>query len=269
MALFRCLVFAVLVSATVTGCSQSLFSDGSGDDPGGRDGGPPPMPPDARAGEPDGGEDNRPDAGDPRDPDGGPSSDAGPRCPAPCLNDAYAEFTNTQGGLNGRWRYIEFQPEQAPGQKYVLMTIDTGVWVGTGDSAPSIVKCGEFNPDPRCFELSGALALTSGAPEFGVHFPGLMWTAPDAKAYTLAGTLQVASTAPETVLLMTITLNGTSDQIYSDTWTLTATPQPFQIETPMLGPDDYVVLTIQSLQEAVSVGMSLWITEHMPLARSW
>ena len=56
---------------------------------------------------------NRPNGGGGGEPDGGSvSPDASGGCPTPCpYNDAFGDFDGTQNGRNGRWRYVEVQPE--------------------------------------------------------------------------------------------------------------------------------------------------------------
>jgi hypothetical protein len=269
MALFRCLVSVVLVSATAAGCSQSLFNDGSGDDPGGRDGGPQPIPPDARPGEPDAGEDNRPDAGDPGEPDAGVSPDAGPSCTPPCLSDAYTDFALNQGGTNGRWRYVEFQAELPTGQEYVDMAMDPVGWLGTGYPAPSLSKCDEAGPQQICYELLGMLGLRTPVVDLGSHFPGLMWTAPAEGTYQIAGTLKVAPNAPVTLLSLSIGRNDGSPPVFSSMLTATTDGVPFQVPAVQLGPGDDIVLNLKAVQETINVGLTMFITLDGSRRGSW
>jgi hypothetical protein len=274
MALQRCLVFVVLLSAP--GCSQSLFVDGSGGDDGRRDGAPEPVPdgspgePDAggRDGsmpDPDGGVVRPPDAGAPVD--GGVPPDAGPRpqCPAPCVGDAYADYNRQQGGVNLRWNYVEVQPGQAAGEEYVLMSVNGTGFAGTGSPAPTIVKCEYMVLDAPCVELYETLALTTASPGVDVHFPGLMWTAPDAEQkqeYVLTGALRVASSAPAAEITMVFTRNGLPNVFDTRTISLTTAPYTFEQATPALVPGDQIVLHLMSSRSVVSVGVNLFVSDY-------
>lgn len=267
MALHRCIGFVVLLSAA--GCSQSLFSDGAGHDPGGRDSGPLSMPPDARAGEPDGGEDTLPDAGDPRAPDAGSSPDAAPSCPLPCLFDVFADFALQQGGANGRWRYVELRPELPPGEEYVEMAPDPVGWVGTGDPAPSISLCDEAGPQPICNELSGTIALRTPIDAPGNRFPALMWTAPAAGEYRVDGTLQVAPEVSPTQFALSISRGGGSAPIFSSLLSVTNDGLPLTVVTPLLAPGDTIVIDAKGVEQTASVGLLLVISPVNPREQSW
>lgn len=277
MVLLRYLPRIVLISTLAAGCSQSLFDDGSG-----RDGAPDPARPDGSIAPPedgsaiipDGGMVMAPDAGVGVPDDGGPPADARPprlTCPSPCQGDAYLDYDNAQGGSNGRWSYVEFQPENET-EPYVLMQGDPAGWVGTGPTLPRISKCASTDPDPpQCQELFETIALTTASPGLGVHHPGLMWTAPAAGNYYMSGTLQVASTAPAQQITATLTRNRVPVELIR-TETTELTTLPYFFETNLYADaGEEIVLTVSAFRELTSVGVNFYVSGPMAAASggSW
>lgn len=257
--LFRYLAHAMLVFALATGCSQSLFVDGSGKDP---DGPPGPMPPDGSPGTandgsmppmPDGSLGTLPDGGDPEKPDA-----AAPRnCPAPCVGDAYADFDGQQGGINGRWRYVEFESEGL----YADMAYDSSSgWRGSGSEPPTIVTCNVGATEPPCAELGGTLALTSNGPD-GPH-PALRWTAETGNTYLITGSWRGASTAPgiETLVRITHHSGALQTPVGSQQFPLSDETHTFEHDLSVAAGDD-IVLSVQPVEPgSVTVGVELFIS---------
>lgn len=257
MAPSRYLAHAMLVFALASGCNQSLFADGNGGED--RDGSPGPMPPDGRPGTADDG--SMPPMRDGSmvgQPDGGEPDAAAPRtCPSPCAGDAHADFDGQQGGINGRWRYVEFESE---GQ-YVDMNYDpSSGWLGSGSFPPSIVTCNVDATEPPCAELGGTLALTSNGPA-GPH-PALRWTAPADGTYLVTAICRGTSTASPSEILLTVTHDNGSIRtpLTSQSFQLTAEMEVIQEETAAMAGDN-IVLTIQPVADgSVTVGLDLFIS---------
>ena len=265
MALFRLLfrhrVHAVLVLALLAGCSQSLFdaSPGGGNGNGDSDGGTMPSEPDARIDSPDGGM-------MPVVPDAATfMPDAAPRdeCPPPCAGDAFGDFYSVQGGVDGRWRYVEVQPEQ-PDSPYVDMTttILPGPalgWIGTGEIGPTIALCGKNTTEPPCVGLGSKLALTSPGNVADAHHPGLMWIAPDSGHFSLTGdwSVSIESAVPTN---MKLTRNSHSEVLYEESPTLTTTPYGFNVEIDVVEGDRIVLTATATTEQSVSVGVDFFVT---------
>jgi hypothetical protein len=266
MALSGYLARVVLILALIPGCDQSLFDarpgNGGGEDDrdGGEDPPDPPDPPDTDggAGRPDGGMAGNPDAG-------GPAPDAAPTrevCPVPCAGDAFGDYNYQQGGLTGRWRYIEVQPE-ANSESYVDMSehfFPSAVvgWKGTGVPEPTIAYCHAAESDPPCAELKDLLALTTTNNLSGVHHPALAWTAPTTGVYYMTGTWRVSSTTAPVETTMRITLNNEGSVLEEMPLTLTDTPFPFDIELSVTQGDRIVLSAVASGGVSVSVGVDLF-----------
>jgi hypothetical protein len=259
MMLLRYPAPVVLVLALAAGCSQSLFDDGVGDD---GNGGPGPVP-DAREGTPDAdltisdADPTRPDA-DPTRPDADvtPPPDASDGCTGECVDDdSYDDFNGDQGGTNGRWRYVEFRPEE---DSYVDMApaeLD-GMpgFIGTGTPAPSLARCADTMPVGLCSDLTRMLALTTTAP--GAHHPALLWTAPADGTYTVSVVYRVPPDAPAIPATMMLTRNNQSTVLDFETLgpigTLNAAPE-------LTAGDVVVISAITDSDTIVSVGLGVLI----------
>jgi hypothetical protein len=192
---------------------------------------------------------------------GGDSPDALGDCMMPCLDDnAFNDFGGSQGGANGRWRYVEVQPEP---DSYVAMSLATfpGAvtgFMGTGSPAPSLAYCTSPATSPPCFELLGALALTTTAP--GSHHPALLWTAPEAGYYVVVAYYRVSSDAPAVATTMMLTHNSQSNVLESDTLTITTETSQMYAEVSVLAGDTIVLSAIATTEQSVSVGANFYIT---------
>jgi hypothetical protein len=268
MALFRYLAHSMLVFTLATGCSQSLFDDGSGGN-GNGDGGTVPSEPDARIDSPDGGMlPVEPDGGMlPVEPDGGaggPDAAVRPTCPQPCAGDALGDYNSEQGGDNGRWRYVEVQPEQ-PDSPYVDMTSailpgPTVGWIGTGVVQPTVAFCNISRDDGACIELEATLALTSPGNAPDAHHPGLMWIAPADGFYYLSGEWRVSSIAPAVPTNVKITRNGHSEILYDQSPTFTTDAYEFGVEVNILEGDRIVLTAAATTELSVTVGVDWFVT---------
>jgi hypothetical protein len=271
MALFRLLLRhraqAVLVSALLAGCSQSLF-DGSPGGNGNGHGDAAPGEPDARVPLPDGSVMPPMDGGDPIELDGGGGQpDAAPPravCPEPCAGDAFGDFKNVQGGLNGEWHYVEVQPEK-PDSPYVDMvtTILPGPalgWIGSGAVEPSIGFCNSPTDGGPCQEMAKVLALASPGNAADAHYPGLMWIVPEDGRYALSGTWRVSSAAPAAPTTMKFTRNSHSEVLHEDGPMLTTAPYEFNYEIDVVKDDRVVLTATATTSEGVTVGVDLFIT---------
>lgn len=267
VALLRHPAHAALMAALIAGCSQSLFDDvtGGGNN-GGADGSV--TRPDARPGNPDGGPEPVPDGGRPGEPDGGndgPDASVPTSCPPPCVGDAFEEFSDTQGGTNERWRYIEVQPEALPGAQYVDMDPYTFAgavpgWRGVGTPPPSIARCVEVQQAPPCLEFQGLVALTtSSGPD--AHRPALLWTPSEYGAYIVSGSWRGSTQGEGVAAALTFALNSEDDVLRIEETTLTTTPKPFDfmVLNVVLG-DDLVVSASTDSGESVSIGVDLFIS---------
>ena len=161
---------------------------------------------------------NRPDGGGGDELDGGGDSpDAAVDCPTECINDdAFEDFDAFQGGANGRWRYVEVQPET---DSYVDMTFSAfpgavAGWTGTGTPAPSLAFCFTNETMPPCLDLQGLLAMTTTAP--GAHHPAVMWTAPYSGRYAVDVGFRTALDAPEVPATLMLAHNDQSNILHSE-----------------------------------------------------
>lgn len=266
MALLRYLAPAALVLTLMAGCSQSLFDDLSDDDDDGDPDGSVARP-DARPGDPDGGPGPGRDSG-PDEPDGGIAGpDAGPRaeCPEPCAGDAYGEFKNEQGGLNGRWRYIEVRPEAMLEDQYVDMVVNffPGAvlgWRGVGTPPPAIALCVAVEPAPPCLDLRGFVALaTSVGPD--AHRPALLWTPSEPGSYRVTGSWVGSSRSESVAFTLTFTRNDEGNVLETFAGSLTTTPQTFELMVPDLVAGETIVLSASTSSNAdESIGVELFIT---------
>lgn len=191
MVVIRYLAGVTLVSALVAGCSQSLFDA----DPGGGGNG--------NGGDPDGGNPGRIDAG--VDPDGRSvdAPDAGPI--EEIAEDAIAYFSLEQGGVNGRWRYYEFQFSETatPSSTYSPMTPGQRAdmfegWIGTGTPSPAIMPCFRLaGMYPPCTGLAGTLLFETTSFMASDRQPALAWTVPVTGRYRF--TFSLSRSDPESV----------------------------------------------------------------------
>jgi hypothetical protein len=254
--LLRRLTHVVLTSALAAGCSHSLFDDGTG----GGDDSPPdstPSEPDAGVGIPDA-DLTIPDA-DLTIPDADLTirPDAMDSCPGACFEDnAFDDFAGPQGGVNGRWRYVEYQQDTDSYADMVPVTFGgvTG-FQGTGTPAPTIAYCSRAEPGTLCAEQPGTLVLTTTAP--GAYHPALMWTAPEPGLYVVSVTYGTASGVPDIPTLMMLTRNTQSEILASRP--LDEFPRSIDYE-PMLEANDVLVLSaIAETETSVSVGVNFVI----------
>lgn len=269
MMLFRYLAGAALVSALLAGCSQSLFGDvdGDGDGNGRADGGPGPGQPDAAPGTPDGGPPvtGPEDGGNGRD-TGVVPPDAEPRdlCPSPCVGDAFDDFSNMQGGMNGLWRYVEVRSEPASAPYFDMSgTLLPGPalgWLGTGDQEPTIALCAASPDELPCFELKGRVALTSKSNALDAHEPALMWSAPAAGTYELSGDWVVSSMAPETAVELRIVKNVFEETLVADTATRPLAPLRFSSSIDLMQGDRLVLIFQTLTEDNVTAGVNFFIT---------
>jgi hypothetical protein len=263
MMMFRRLAHAVLVPALLAGCSQSLFDDGAGNGDAGTPGAPDAALPMTG---PDGGDNGRDGGGNRPDAGVEPPDAAAPRdlCPSPCAGDAFGDFSDQQGGENGRWRYIEVRPEPPAAPYFDMMdTILPGSvegWIGTGAFKPTIGLCAADTSETTCFELAGRVSLTSPSNTLDVYRPALVWTAEVGGIYELTGDWVVSSQAPESAVELTIDKNVFEETPVSDTATQPIDPRPFEASIE-LEAGDQLVLSAQTLTEVgVTVGVSFFVT---------
>ena len=204
---------------------------------------------------------NRPDGGETDGGAGIPDAAVVRSCPEPCAGDAYADFDGQQGGINGRWRYVEVQTDgRYVDMEYTLLPDASGGWLGTGSGPPTIEFCGAGAPDTRCFELDSSLALTSNGPD-GNH-PALMWTAETDGSYLITGAWRGSSTAPAIETLVTITHNAgpVQNPVDSQQFPLTATAHPFDRDVELAAGDN-IVVSVQPVEDgSVSVGVEFFIS---------
>ena len=269
---FRYLAHAVLASALAAGCSQSLFdagTGGSGD--GSHDAGSEPVP-DAREGTPDATEGipdapaGTPDAGmaTPNDggatPDGGGVSPDASQCPAPCFynDDAFEDFDGSPDGKNGRWGYVEVQPD---GYEAMATANIGGLpgFRGTGTPAPTLTYCiSADETEPPCDELFGFLALTTTAPD--AHHPALRWTAPESGFYNVYAIYRAASDAPGVETIVMLTRNSQSDVLDSQRLVITEVANELTVPVNVDKGDVIVLSAIATTETPVSVGVNFSVT---------
>jgi hypothetical protein len=180
--------------------------------------------------------------------------DASNDCPGPCIeDDAFEDFDALQGGGNGRWRYVEVQPD---GYVDMIPTAVNGFpgFLGTGTPQPSLAYCAAAD-EPPCHELTEVLALTTTEP--GAHHPALLWTAPYSGAYSVSVVFGTASDAPAVLTTVMLTHNDQSNVL--DSMTLTDVTG-FLYAEPALEAGDVVVLSaIAETDTSVSVGVNVVI----------
>lgn len=135
-----CVLGLALVGAALpAGCSQSLF-DNHGGGPGG-DGGPP-------------------------DTLVVPSS-----CADPCIADAAANFNDTVGGTNNRWRYVDDRRNRT----WTAMAVGSAGMTGAGSNG--ITTCKASPGSAACTALPGALLITSSGATSAAD-PAIEFTVP-------------------------------------------------------------------------------------------
>jgi hypothetical protein len=265
MMLFRCLAHVVLISALAAGCNQSLFDDGTGDDtPPDADPSQPPVP-DAREGTRDadmGGSDGGgviPDDGGVSPDDGGVPPDTGGDCPGTCINDdAFASFNGVQGGMNGRWRYVEYLPETNSYDNMARVDFaDLAGFTGSGTPAPNLVFCLASTIDTPCAGLPGtSLALTTTAP--GAHHPALMWTVPYSGTYTVDVRYATKPDAPGIQATLVLAHNDQSNVV--DSTPFNPAGGTLYGEPTTTAGEVIVLSVITESETSVSVGVNVVIT---------
>ena len=237
---------AVCLALAAAACNQSLFdsnTEGSADGgPGGGGAAP--------------GEDGAPDS------DGGtPGEDASPpasSCPAPCVGDAFAEFSGAQGGSSGQWSYLG--DLGAPnGAEYGELTF--GEWNGLdawtiGKDGPVIASCRDSTAS-LCAGLSEAVLL---APSSGAARPALSFRVPETAGIRLSGAVRVADgEAVDVPVDLIVSRAGRHDVILARRLRTSIEERGFEAVVPGIEGDE-IVVSVASAEPTPPIGLRLFFT---------
>ena len=236
--------FVALVGA---GCNQSLFDSNPGD---GDDGD-----------QTDGDGVDAGDGGGNADAGGDGGSDAAPiaECPAPCAGDAFADFSDEQGGANGRWSYL-LDLDSPNGADYDELAF--AQWNGidawsAGDGGPAIASCRD-QTDADCAGLSDFLLLVPGPA--GGRRPSLSFRAPETATYRLSGAVRAADGAAQDVpVQLVVSRAGLHDALAVQSIRTSAEERALDALVPALVGDE-IVVTIGSGEEAPPLGVRVFLT---------
>jgi hypothetical protein len=249
MALTRPLVGLVLVSALVAGCNQSLFDNP--DDGDGPPGGP------------------GPDGGDGSTSDGGPGSrpDAGvpESCPAPCLNDAVAEFQYVDGASGDDWLYAEelSSPFRSTASAMRLESRADGTmaYVGSEGSA-SIVHCPSYPDYVHCAGVGDKILLET-SPQ-GTSHPALVWAVPfgPRRHFRLSGAWLIPSSAPaDAPVALLLVRNSQFDAAFEARLLTSSQPGAFDLELDLQFGDLVRLIAIADDASPIPVAVSFYVSE--------
>lgn len=180
-------------------------------------------------------------------------------CTAPCAGDPVADFGMTQGGANGRWRYLA--DDRSPnGGSYVEMTwgdVDGAAgWVGAGDGAPGIISCDATPDAPGCANLETALLFVPGDDAD----PALAFVAASDGTYHLTGTVQAATGDPEGLpQTFFLSRNSRHDLLDSQVHVTAPSPDDFGVTAELLAGDE-LILTLVGADSAQPVTFDYHVT---------
>jgi hypothetical protein len=182
-------------------------------------------------------------------------------CTAPCAGDATVDFSEAQGGTNGRWLYLA-DTRSVAGADYIEMTRGevrgVAAWIGdAGVSPPGIYSCAD-NPDATgCENLETFLMFVPGTDQD----PVIAFVAPSNGTYALTGKARAATGDPEGLTMRyALSRNGRSDLIDSRIHVTSPTPDDFSAEVEMLAGDRLMLTFLGNLQSAVPVAFDFHLT---------
>ncbi len=238
-----------LIAIVGAGCNQSLFDSNPGD------------PDDGDQTDGEDGEDGGDGDGGDVDAGGDGGSDAAPiaECPAPCAGDAFADFSDEQGGANGRWSYL-VDLDAPNGADYGELPFAT--WDGidawsAGDGGPAIASCRD-QTDAACAGLSDFVLLVPGP--VGGQRPSLSFRAPETATYRLSGAVRAAEGAAQDVpVQLVVSRAGRHDALAVQSIRTSPEETALAALVPAIVGDE-IVVTIGSAEEAPPVGVRVFLT---------
>jgi hypothetical protein len=191
----------------------------------------------------------------------GKVSDTPSDCTAPCAGDPVDDFAETQGGSNGRWKYLA-DTRSINGATYEEMTWGTirgePGWVSSGGTSPAgILSCAD-NPDAQgCADLDTSLMFYPGTDQD----PALAFVAPDNGTYALSGKVRSATGNPEGLAQrFMISRSARHDLIDSRVHVTSPTADEFTAQVELLAGDRLILTFVGGTTESVPVAFDYHLT---------
>src|SRR5690349_1346921 len=182
-------------------------------------------------------------------------------CTAPCAGDPVDDFGTTQGGTNGRWKYL-VDTRNPNGAVYEEMTFGEvrGVpaWVGAAGTSPAgIFSCADNASAQGCEGLDTYLMFVPGTDQD----PALAFVAPDNGTYHLTGKVQSAIGNPEGLAQrFMISRNTRHDLMDSRVHVTAPTPDDFTADVELVAGDRLIVTFVGGATESVPVAFDYHLT---------
>jgi hypothetical protein len=182
-------------------------------------------------------------------------------CTAPCAGDPIDDFSEQQGGTNGRWRYLA--DTRAPnGAVYEEMTWGEvrgePAWVGSAGTSPAgIFSCAD-NPDAQgCEGFDTSLMFVPGTDQD----PALAFIAADNATYALTGRVRSATGNPEGLAQrFMVSRNSRHDLIDSRVHVTSPIADEFSAQVELLAGDRLIVTFVGGTTESVPVAFDYHLT---------
>ena len=182
-------------------------------------------------------------------------------CTAPCAGDPVDDFAETQGGSNGRWRYLV--DTRAPnGAAYEEMAFGevrgAPGWVGSaGSSPPGIVSCADHPDTQGCANLETSLMFYPGTD----GDPALAFVAADHGTYRLSGRVRAATGNPEGLpQRFLVSRSSRHDLIDSRVHVTAPVADEFSADVELLAGDRLILTFVGGTTESVPVAFDYHLT---------
>ena len=224
----RLAVLLAVLLAPLSGCKQSLFDSHVDDVDGGGGGG--------------------------GDGPGGGDAMAPTSCPAPCVGDAVADFSESSQDV---WAYLD-DDRNLLGLNYAAMTWDGSAWAGVGDPAPTIGRDGD------------RLTITSTVMTPGHHDPALAFAVATTGLYRVSGELRLADGASAGAMQrLRVSRNFRHDSLYDLDYIPSASGSVYDLDVELLAGERYLVSASPSGDgDPAVLSASSYISGPRPLSES-
>jgi len=231
--LMRMFTVASLALLPAAACSQSPFSNQSGDD--------------ASVSEPNDASTATADAAA-NTPDAGPTT---------CRADAVRNYDGSATGSTGGWRYLSDNRDRSWTPMTAGSALGLSAFVGTGDPAPAVVDCRADPEATVCVDDATSLLLLPGADADAA----LEFTIADTGAFTVSGDVRAAAGGADQHLV--IYRNTREDVLIERVFDADAVVQSFSVDVEAIAGDRLLLTVFPDSGVAVPVGVHLFVSESV------